>query len=182
MQNWLWTWTTATRTVPPCAYSVVVTVSYIQHVFSYTAVNSSAWSWLDILEDRGAHVDECVRHDWLIWTGEEIWKGHLRGERIGEKGSQFLDRSTSPALSWHHLFDALLSLRYSLLSSLSVLRSASCIALAHAGSQHQGALLRDFWVFDHALPHLLLLPVWVHPFHISPIALTLRGETNTKIY
>lgn len=39
---------------------------------SYTAVNSSAWSRLDVLEGKGeggGRVGECVRHDWLFWTG-----------------------------------------------------------------------------------------------------------------
>lgn len=122
-------------------------------------------------------MDERVRHDWLIWTREGILTGHFRGERSREKDRLFLDHSTSPAFSSHHFF--LLSFCYSFLSS--VLWSASCIALAHARSQHQSALLRDFWVFNHALPQLLLFPIWIHPVHLIPVAFTLRGKTNTKI-
>lgn len=51
------------------------------------------------------------------------------------------------------------SLCYSLLSSLPALWPGSCVALAHAGSQHQSTLLRDFWVFNHALPQPLFLPI-----------------------
>lgn len=80
----------------------------------------------------------------------------------------------------HHFFLFLLSICYSLLSSLSVLWSASCVALAHAGSQHQSTLVRDFWVFNHTLPQPLLLPVGVHPVYLVPVAFALSEEETNK--
>lgn len=61
-------------------------------------------------------------------------------------------------------------------SSLSaVLPPASCVVFAHAGSQQQSALLRHLWVFHHALPQPLLLPVGVHPVHLAAVAQAWRG-------
>lgn len=60
-----------------------------------------------------------------------------------------------------------------------VIHSGSCGArgaFAHAGPQHESTLLGDFWIFNHALPQPLLLPVWVHPVHLVPVTCALRGQ------
>lgn len=40
----------------------------------------------------GGHKDECVRHDWLLWTGEGIWAGLYSGREV--------DRGTVSDPSW----------------------------------------------------------------------------------
>lgn len=142
-----------------CAYSARYSKLHTTHVFFslYTAVNSSAWSILDAFEGRGLHVDECVRHDWLNRASREEGSRKRDDLCCSQSWAFTLDRSTSPDLSSHlHITSS--SLIHSLLS-LSVLRSGSCVATSHAGSKHQSTLMRDFWLFNHALPQPLFLPV-----------------------
>lgn len=58
-------------------------------------------------------------------------------------------------------------------------KPSSCVAPAHAWSQHQSTLLRDFWVFSHALPQPLFLPEWVHPVYLVPVTFAWRGEETS---
>lgn len=57
----------------------------------------------------------------------------------------------------------------------------SCAVLAHAGPQHQRALLRDLWVLDHTLPQPLFLPVRVHPVHLVLVALASKGKQTENL-
>ena len=171
-------------------------VKHTSHVFIYSSKQQCLVK-TRCFEGRGggAHVDECVRHDWLIWTGDEIWTG---GKKSGEGWPLLLHESwtlhcsvcswqfhsISPLLSpSHHFFVLLLSLCYPPSSFLPVLAPCSWVALAHAGSQHQRTLVGDFWVLNHALPQPLFLPIWVHPVYLVPVAFALRGdETNTQTF
>lgn len=165
MQTWLWITEMRTDTsgVSPCAY-LVGTVSYVHTcLFSYTAVNSSAWSRLDALKGQKGHIRKWVCKAWLAELDMES------GSERGEVGTllQVFPHTMSLCLSPFppsFLFCAFVH---------------SCVTLAHAGPQHQRALMRDLWVFDHALPHPLLLAVWVHPVDLVPIAFAFRGETVT---
>lgn len=59
-----------------------------------------------------------------------------------------------------------------------------CLPLGHAGPQHQGALLRDLRVVNHALPQPLLFPVGIVPIYFLPITQTCRSQTgqSTALY
>lgn len=46
------------------------TESYIQHMSFIYSSKQQCLVKTRCLEGRGAHMDECVRHDWLFWTGE----------------------------------------------------------------------------------------------------------------
>lgn len=106
-----------------------------------------------------------VRHDWLA-NEEGCWQ---------EVTSCFITPRWSPAL----MSGLSLSL---ILARWRVLFPASCAVLAHAGSQHQSALLRHLWVFNHALPQPLLLPVRVHPVHLAAVAQACRaGDANVGL-
>lgn len=154
--------------------------------FSYTAVNSSAWSRLDALEGRGGTCG-WVCKAWLAVLDWRIWTGHLGGGGVG-RGTVSVPLWAFESwtrrcfvFSWPFLSSSCLltpSHQFLLLFSfiLSVLWPGSCVALAHAGSQHQSTLVRDFWVFNHALPQPLFLPAWVHPVYLIPIAVALREE------
>lgn len=176
-------WITETRTdtsgVTPCAYPARYSKLHTTHVFSYTAVNSSAWSGLDASED------ECVRHDWLNGASQE--------ERSRERDdlcslmsvwvlNPFVFFLTVPLLqlSPPAVTSPLPpSLLFFFILSCLCFHPGSCVAPAHAGSQHQSTLVRDFRVFYHALPQPLFLPVWIHPVYLVPVAFALRGKEGT---
>lgn len=116
-------WTTETRTdtpgAAPCAYSVK-TVSYTQRmVFIYSSKNSFAWSRPDVLECFGAHVDEWVRHDWLLWTwGRGLNTGNREGRTekgrvlsliVSERQGRSAFSLLSPSVLFHSHFPWLIS-------------------------------------------------------------------------
>lgn len=160
--------------VTPCAYSVRTTLIFF---FPHRTVNSSAWLRLDASE--GPHVDE--RKAWLVryeeGSGQEV---------TGTKKEE--GQSLDPSLSVFCFISQLLTSSYSFPSPGTLLivsvrgpPPASCVVFAHAGSQHQSALLRHLWVFHHALPQPLLLPVGVHPVHLAAVAQAWRaGGANVS--
>lgn len=103
-------------------------------------------------------------------------KGSEHERKFGERPSLVLG-----AFELFSYFSASLALISSLQttsiwSPLTVLEFGSCAALTHAWPQHQSTLLRNLWVFYHALPNSLFLPVRVHPVHFISIAFTLRRK------
>lgn len=98
--------------------------------------------YLIIVDDAVAHVD--VRHDWL-----DEYYDHRR----------ILHECLKTARAQICLFSFLPTPSLFIPPILSVPEGGSCEVLAHAGAQHQGALLRDLRVLDHPLPQPLLLSV-----------------------
>lgn len=106
----------------------------------------------------------------------------------GERGTESLlqrrfssaspDSSTCPGLSLHL---PCLPLFFSFVPP-SCVGPGSCIAPAHAGSQHQSTLMRDLWVFNHALPQPLFLSVRVHPVYLAPVTRPFWGERNKNVF
>lgn len=144
---------------------------------------------------RGVCIGSCKQQQSLLNRGtygraSKAWPAVLE-TRSDLNIKESWERDTSPSEAFEFLFAyfswllCLSSSRLitsdllfppSLWSPSTVHRSGSRAALAHAWPQHQSTLLRNLWVFDHALPNLLFLPVRVHPVHFISVAFTLGRE------
>lgn len=176
---------TDTRTdtwgVTPCAYSGTYNTFFIynskqQCLVKTRCFRGGTWwvskAWLAVLDRRG-HLNRASQ-------GER--SRDRERDRVSFNLGPFAVLFFSPALSsrLHITSLSFSSPAVVLFHPLCLhLRPGSCDVLAHAGSQQQSALLRDFRVFHHALPQPLFLPIWVHPVYHVPVALALRGEDTT---